>query len=62
MKYFESLTLAEVEALPSPMRAAYERWFTAWMEAGFPRTYGQDTFDIETERRDGWGYQLEEQI
>lgn len=61
MKLFEYLTLAEVENLSPPIRAAYERWFTAWMLEGFPSTaLTLDTFDIETERRDGWGYQLRE--
>lgn len=55
---FESMTLAEVQALSPPLRTAYERWFSAWMASGFRPSLLSDTFDIETERRDGWGYQL----
>lgn len=58
MKSFEYLTLAEVESLSLPLRLAYERWFTSWMASGFARSTN-DTFDIETERRDGWVYQNE---
>lgn len=62
-KPFEMLTLAEIESLSPPTRARYERWFASWMAAGFPREgEALDTFDIETERRDGWGYQPEEHL
>lgn len=57
---FETLTLAEVETLPTQSRAAYERWFSSWLSSGFV-LHTNETFDIETERRDGWGYQLAEQ-
>ena len=58
-KSFERLTIAEVAALEPTARVSYERWFASWMANGFSLCQN-DTFDIETERRDGWGYQLEE--
>ena len=50
MHPFEMFTVAQVEALPLVSRAAYERWFWQWMD-GKPF---DPTFDIETERREGW--------
>lgn len=58
-KSFETITLAELESLDPRTRARYERWFASWMANGFALR-ADDTFDIEVERRDGWGYQLEE--
>lgn len=56
---FEHLTMAQFENLSPAARAHYEQWFSAWMAAGFPKS-PPDTFDIETERREGWGYQEKE--
>lgn len=60
-KSFEELTMAEVETLSPAHRARYERWFSSWMASGFSPCEN-DTFDFEEERRDGWGYQLEEHL
>lgn len=58
-KSFETLTLAELESLNPHTRAHYERWFASWVANGFTRS-ADDIFDIETEQREGWGYQPEE--
>lgn len=55
MHPFESLTAEQVAALSPAERSAYEAWFWRWLCRCC--TVETDTItDIETERREGWGY------
>lgn len=52
MHPFESLTATQVEALSPAERSTYEAWFWRWL---CDPNYDLQ-FDIDTERREGWGY------
>lgn len=53
MPTFESLTAAQVAALPPTSRAAYERWFWQWMNDNQQADFEAD---VATERKEGYAY------